>query len=381
MKLADVYSKYPSTIVKGEGCYIWDAEGRQIMDFYSGHGVISIGHQHPRFLYRLKKQLNSLVYYSNAVILPEQEELAKKLGEISDRENDQLFLVNSGAEAVENALKIASFANGRSQIIAFRRAFHGRTDLAVQCSDSLKLKAPINKGLDVIWLDLNDEEGLCQQMNEKVCAVIVEGIQGIGGIHVPTPSFLQLARKLTRQHGSYLILDEIQSGFGRSGQFFAHQWANIEADIITMAKGMGNGFPVGGVIIDKDIKLTKGMLGTTFGGSPLACAAALAVVETIKEEDLIAKAAETGAWLCEKLAHIPSIQAVRGQGLMIGIDFAFSTAKLRSNLFHKFNVIVGSASSEETIRLLPPLTAGLAECRVFLECLEQAILESQGEGL
>lgn len=381
MKLADVYPKYSSTIVKAEGCYIWDAEDRKILDFYSGHGVISIGHQHPRFVYRLKRQLDKLAYYSNIVELKEQLELAEKLGEQSGYHDGQLFLVNSGAEAVENALKIASFSNGRKRIIALRSAFHGRTDLAVQCSDDPKLRAPINQGLDIIWVDINDEEALHKHINHEVCAVIIEGIQGIAGVHIPSKSFLQLARSLTEKYGAYLILDEIQSGYGRSGKFFAHQYAEIQADMVTIAKGMGNGFPIAGVIIRQDIPLRKGMLGTTFGGSPLACAAGIAVLDTLKEENLIDKAAENGAWLMERLADLPQIRSVRGQGLMIAADFNFPTASLRSSLFYNYNVMVGSSSSEHTIRLLPPLTVSQAECQILLESLEQALLEANAEGI
>lgn len=377
MKLADVYPKYPAKIVRAAGCHIWDEAGRQILDFYSGHGVISIGHQHPRFVERLKSQLDELAYYSNAVELPLQTELAENLGRISGREGDQLFLVNSGAEAVENALKVASFHNGRKRVIAFRGAFHGRTALAVQCSDSSNLAAPINQGLDIIWLEQNDEAALQEAMDDRVCAVIIEGIQGIGGIHQAENTFLQLVRKSCDQHGACLIIDEIQSGFGRSGKFFAHQWAGVRPDIITMAKGMGNGFPVGGIIVDPNIQLDKGMLGTTFGGSPLACAASLAVIEVLQGEDLIEQAARTGEWLKEKLKDMPYVTCIRGRGLMIGVDFAFPTAPLRSKLFHQMNVIVGSASSPETIRLLPPLTASQNEGRMFLEALEQALAQLQ----
>lgn len=380
MKLANVYGKLDCVLERASGCSVWDTEGHELLDFYSGHGVISIGHRHPTFVRALQDQLDRLVYYSNAVHLREQQQLADRLGDVSGYTDDQLFLVNSGAEAVENALKVASFATGRHKIIAFHRAFHGRTSLAVQCSDNPQLQAPINKGLEVTFLPLNDLEALRDHIDNTTCAVIVEGIQGIGGIHLPTEEFLSTARNLTEQHGACLILDEVQSGFGRSGRFFAHQWSSVKPDIITMAKGMGNGFPVGGIIVSRDIPLTKNSLGTTFGGNPMACAACLAVLDVLVQEELMPRAMTLGQRLQDRLSQFPEVTDVRGRGLMIGLDLKSNSAPVRRTLLEQQRILVGSASSPETVRLLPPLNIEDSEIQIFLEGFEQALKSAQDGG-
>ncbi|RME99711.1 MAG: aminotransferase class III-fold pyridoxal phosphate-dependent enzyme [Bacteroidetes bacterium] len=367
MKLFDVYPLYELEPVRAEGAYVYDREGRAYLDFYGGHAVISIGHSHPRYVQRIQEQVAQIGFYSNSVQNALQEELADKLGRLSGCEQYQLFLCNSGAEANENALKLASFATGRKQIVVFQQAFHGRTSAAVNITDNAKIKAPINTTFPATFLPLNDEAALRRELAKgEVAAVMVEGIQGIGGIYVPEPAFLELAQELCRAHGAVLILDEIQSGYGRSGKFFAYQYANIEPDLITVAKGMGNGFPIGGVLIHPKHQPRYGLLGTTFGGNHLACAAGIAVLDVIAEEKLMDHAAAVGSYLLDALSDLTGIVAVRGKGLMIGVELDRPAAPLRKQLLFEEGIFTGSAAQANTIRLLPPLNITLeqAECLI-----------------
>lgn len=374
MKLFDVYPLFDITPVRGKGCYVYDDRGTAYLDLYGGHAVISIGHGHPHFTEKVGAQLTALPFYSNSVQNPLQQELADKLGELSGCDDYQLFLCNSGAEANENALKLASFHNGRTKVIAFAKAFHGRTSAAVNATDNQKIKAPINTTYEVEFHDLNDLDSVAASLaTGDVCAVIVEGIQGIGGIYEPDPSFLQGLQRLCRQHDTVLILDEIQSGYGRSGRFFAFQQAGIEPDLISMAKGMGNGFPIGGVLIHPRFKASYGLLGTTFGGNHLACAAGIAVLDVLKEENLLANAAAVGQALSAQLSKIPGITAIRGKGLMIGIEFDKPVVEMRKRLLFDEQVFTGSASDPKTLRLLPPLSLSQSEAGIFLKKLEKVV--------
>jgi acetylornithine aminotransferase len=368
MKLFDVYPLFPIEPVKAQGSWLWDATGKKYLDLYGGHAVISIGHNHPHFVERLKSQLDKISFYSNSVNNSMQEELADKLGQLSGYTNYQLFLCNSGAEANENALKLASFVNGRKKVIAFKKAFHGRTSGAVAATDNPKIVAPFNAGHEIIFLPLNDTATLNAHLDQQVAAVIIEGIQGVGGIHVPAPEFLQHISKKCKEVGTILILDEIQSGYGRSGKFFAHQHAQIQPDLITVAKGMGNGFPIGGVLIHPDIKPWSGMLGTTFGGNYLACAAALSVLEVIEKEKLMCHADELGSYWKTELQNFSPILEVRGKGLMIGFDLPESLASLRKDLLFKHHIFTGEAKPN-TVRLLPSLALSKQEADLFLEAL------------
>jgi acetylornithine aminotransferase len=359
MNLFDVYPLLDITPVKGEGCYMWDENGTKYLDLYGGHAVISVGHSHPHYIKRLSDQLNAIGFYSNSVQVPDY----------------QLFLVNSGAEANENALKLASFVTGRKKMVAFKKGFHGRTSAAVAVTDNPKIIAPVNESSNAIILPFNDLELLEEQLKtNEIGGVIVEGIQGIGGIHVPNPEFLIGAEKLCKQYGALLILDEIQSGYGRSGKFFAHQYTSVKPDLITVAKGMGNGFPVGALLIAPEIKPWHGMLGTTFGGNYLACAASLAVLEIMEAEKLVENAAEVGEYLIGKLRNIPQIKEVRGQGLMIGLEFDQQINDIRHVLLKKHHIFTG-VSGSNTIRLLSPLTLNKEQADVFLEALAQTISE------
>jgi acetylornithine aminotransferase len=383
MTLFDVYPLNDVTIVKAKDSYVWDDNGVQYLDMYGGHAVISIGHTHPHWVKRIEKQLNKIAFYSNSVKIPIQRELATKLGKISGKEDYQLFLCNSGAEANENALKLASFHNGRKKIVAFTKAFHGRTSLAVSVTDNPSIVAPVNQTDNVAFLHFNDEAALkeyFQTNGGEVCAVIVEGIQGVGGIHVATESFLQLIRSLCDTHGAVFIADDIQSGYGRSGKFFSHDFAGVNADIYTMAKGMGNGFPVGGILIAPNIKPKHGMLGTTFGGNQLACAAALAVLEVIEEDDLIEKAKQRGQYLMNLLKKIDGIENIRGKGLMVGFDVPEELKDLRKNLLYKHNIFTGE-SKPNTIRLLPSLAISRKQLDEFLEALKEEIEAMRSEKL
>jgi acetylornithine aminotransferase len=368
MKLFDVYPLFPIEPVKASGSWLWDSEGKKYLDLYGGHAVISIGHNHPRFVEALKGQLDKISFYSNSVKNSLQEKLAEKLGQLSGYPNHQLFLCNSGAEANENALKLASFVTGRKKIIAFKKAFHGRTSGAVAATDNPKIIAPFNAGHDIVFLPLNDEQAFSDAINNDVAAVIIEGIQGVGGIQLPDDSFLKLLSAKCKEAGALMILDEVQSGYGRSGKFFAHQYADIEADLITIAKGMGNGFPVGGVLIHPAIRPWSGMLGTTFGGNYLACAAALSVLEVIEEENLMHNAQELGNYWMKELRSFESISEVRGKGLMIGFDLPESLTSLRKDLLFKHHIFTGEAKPN-TVRLLPSLTLTKNEADILLEAL------------
>jgi len=370
--LFDVYPLFPIEPVKAQGSWLWDKNGKKYLDLYGGHAVISIGHSHPHYVQSLKQQLDKIGFYSNSVKNTLQEQLAEKLGQLSGYPDYQLFLCNSGAEANENALKLASFITGRKKVIAFKKAFHGRTSGAVAATDNPKIISPFNADHPITFLPLNDEVTLSQTIDTTTAAIIIEGIQGVGGIHVPSNSFLQLLEKKCKETGALLILDEVQSGYGRSGKFFAHQFASIKPDLITIAKGMGNGFPVGGLLIQPDIKAVSGMLGTTFGGNYLACAASLAVLEVIEKENLIENAAALGRYWISHLKNFAEILDVRGSGLMIGFDLPETLTSLRSNLLFKHHIFTGEAKPN-TIRLLPSLALTQQEADVFLEALTAAI--------
>ena len=366
MKMFDVYPRYDIDPVRGLGSWIWDQEGQKYLDFYGGHAVISIGHSHPHYIDRVQHQLRQLGFYSNSVQMPIQDELSQKLGEMSGYTDYELFLCNSGAEAIENALKVASFHTKRSKTIVFENAFHGRTSLAVTATDTTKLIAPINQNDRFIRVKLNDLEAVAQCLDASVAAVLIEGIQGVGGIQVPDDAFLKELKLLCKQNGSLLIVDEIQSGYGRTGKFFAHQYAQVEPDLITIAKGMGNGFPIGGVLIHPDIKAWSGMLGTTFGGNHLACAAGLAVLEVIDSEGLIDHANFIGDLLWKALRSLENLVQIRGRGLMVGLDLIGDSQPFRSSLLKDQHVFVGSAAQSNTVRLLPPLGVSQEELVIFL---------------
>ncbi len=375
MKPFDVYPLFDVEIVKGRGCRTYDTQGNEYLDLYGGHAVISVGHSHPLYVQRITEQLNNLGFYSNSVHNSLQVTLADKLGTASGYEDYSLFLINSGAEANENALKLASFYNGRKRIVAFGKSFHGRTSAAVRVTDNPKIIAPVNAGLDVTFLPLNDLESITKELGkEDVCAVIIEGIQGIGGIRLPDARFLQHLSKECKRTNTVLILDEIQSGYGRSGKFFAHQYANIRPDIITIAKGMGNGFPIGGVLIAPHFQAVHGQLGTTFGGNHLACAAAIAVLDIFENEHLIENAKQVGAFLLKELNSFSQIKEIRGLGLMIGIEMENPVAELRRRLLFEQKVFTGS-SGTHVIRLLPPLCLTHQDALLFLERFEKALRE------
>jgi acetylornithine aminotransferase len=374
MQLFDVYPLFDIEPVRGEGCYVYDADGTAYLDFYGGHAVISIGHGHPHFVRMVGEQLAKLAFYSNSVQNPLQQELADKLGRLSGCDDYQLFFCNSGAEANENALKMASFHNGRTKVLAFRKAFHGRTSAAVNVTDNDKIKAPINQRFEVEFHEWNDLESVRAGLQRgDVCAVIIEGIQGIGGIYVPEPAFLKEVEALCRETDTVLILDEIQSGYARSGRFFAFQYAGVVPDLISVAKGMGNGFPIGGVLIHPKFEASYGLLGTTFGGSHLACAAGIAVLDVIESENLIDNAAKIGSYLMEELVGFPAVRSVRGQGLMIGLSFDFPVGPMRKQLLFEEKLFTGSSSDPNTLRLLPPLNIGKAEADLFLEKLARVL--------
>ncbi|KPQ09730.1 MAG: acetylornithine aminotransferase ArgD [Algoriphagus marincola HL-49] len=375
MKLFDVYPLIPITIQKAEGCKLWDDQGREYFDLYGGHAVISIGHTHPHFVKRIKDQLDSIAFYSNSVQIPIQKEYANKLGELSCLHNYQLFLCNSGAEANENAIKMASFATGRPGFIAYQGAFHGRTSGAVALTDNPKIIAPSNARSDFHILpfgDLAETEKVLAK--GQIAGVIIEGIQGVGGIQVPDAGFLLGLEKLCKKYGTKLILDEVQSGFSRTGRFFAHQWVDgLKPDLITMAKGMGNGFPIGGLLISPDFEASYGLLGTTFGGNHLACAAGLAVLEVLEKEKLQQHASELGERLISELRTIPQIQEVRGKGLMIGIDLDREAGPVRSELVNKYQIFTGSAAKKQTIRLLPPLSVEWNQLNSFITAIQEIL--------
>lgn len=375
MKTFDVYPLFNIEPVKAQGSFIWDNKGNKYLDLYGGHAVISVGHCHPHYVSRLNEQLNKIGFYSNSVQIPLQEELAGKLGKLCGYEDYQLFLCNSGAEANENALKLASFHTKRKKVIAFSGSFHGRTSLAVAATHDASIVAPVNENSQVTFLPFNDEQAL-NQITEETAAVIVEGIQGVGGIQVPTYSFLKKLEIQCQRTGSSLILDEIQSGYGRTGWFFAHQHFGIKPDLITVAKGMGNGFPIAGVLIHPKIKAKHGMLGTTFGGNHLACAAGIAVLDILEKEELIKHAADTGKYILEKLEKTEGVTSIRGKGLMIGIDTEPNAAGIRKQLLEKHRIFTGYSSSTKTIRLLPTLNIRKEEADIFLQAFTE-VLTSQ----
>jgi acetylornithine aminotransferase len=367
MNLFQVYSLLDMEPVKAQGAYLWDKQGEEYLDFYGGHAVISIGHTHPHYVEKITDQLSKIGFYSNAVINGLQVELAEKLGELSGYEDYELFLCNSGAEANENALKLASFTTGRARVLAMKGAFHGRTSMAVAVTDNPKIQAPVNKSDKVSFVELNDIEALRAELSRgEYAALIIEPIQGVNGIKVATVEYLQAAREACKEYGTLLIMDEIQAGSGRSGRYFAHQWADIKADIITLAKGIANGFPVGAVMISPEIPAWKGMLGTTFGGSHLACAAAIAVADVMKSENLVANAEKMGEAIINGIKGVSGIKDIRGRGLMIGIDLSVPQAEFRRLLREKYHIMTG-LSGEWTLRLLPPLMITQKEVDRFVE--------------
>lgn len=375
MKLFDVYPLFDVNIVRGQGCKVWDDKGQEYLDLYGGHAVISIGHSHPHYVEKVGEQLGKLGFYSNSVINRLQVELAERLGPICGYDDYQLFLINSGAEANENALKLASFTNGRTRVLSAEKAFHGRTSLAVEVTNNPKIIAPINDNGHVTYLPLNDLEAWEQELQKgDVCAVILECIQGVGGIKLATKEFAQGLQKLCKQYGTVLICDEIQCGYGRSGKFFAHQWLDIRPDIITVAKGIANGFPMGGVLISPEFKPVYGQLGTTFGGNHLACAAALAVLDVFEEEHLVENADTVGNYLMGKLKELNSdrIKDVRGRGLMIGIDLDCPHKEIRQPLIYQEHCFTGCAGTN-ILRLLPPLCLTIEEADDFIERLKKVL--------
>lgn len=375
MKLYDVYPVNDIEITKALGNKVWDANGQEYLDLYGGHAVISIGHTHPHYVQRLTDQLNKVGFYSNSIRIPIQQQLAEKLGQVSGKTDYQLFLCNSGAEANENALKLASFYNERKKIIAFKGAFHGRTSLAVACTDNPKIVAPVNQTENIIFLPHNDEKALKKTFDKQgneIAAVIIEGIQGVGGIKESAKSFLQLIRSLCDQYNAVYIADSVQCGYGRTGQFYSHDWAGVDADIYTMAKGMGNGFPIAGISISPKFKPWYGQLGTTFGGNHLACAAALAVLEIIEKDNLLNNAQEIGTYLIEQLSKFEQIKELRGRGLMIGIELPDELAYVKKDLLFKHHIFTGEAKPN-VIRLLPALNMTRKDADQFLEAFGQLV--------
>lgn len=366
MKLFDVYPLFDINIVKGQGCHVWDDKGTEYLDLYGGHAVISIGHAHPHYVKKISEQVATLGFYSNSVINELQVELADRLGKASGYEDYQFFLINSGAEANENALKLASFYNGRTRVLTAEKAFHGRTSLAVEATHNPKIIAPINANGHVTYLPLNDLPAWKAEIEKgDVCAVVIECIQGVGGIRMVTSEFLKGLSELCEKYNTVLICDEIQCGYGRSGKFFAHQHLGVRPDMITVAKGIGNGFPMGGVLISPKFEAQYGQLGTTFGGNHLACAAALAVLDVIEQDNLVENAANVGAFLMSELKKLPQIKEVRGEGLMIGIEFEEPIKEIRTRLLKEYHVFTG-VSGTNVIRLLPPLCLSMDEAKEFL---------------
>lgn len=374
MNLFDVYPLYNVTPVKAEGCYVWDENNVKYLDLYGGHGVISIGHTHPKYVASLTNQLQKIGFYSNSVQMPLQVELAEKLGRISGCEKYNLFLCNSGAEANENALKLASFITGKSRVIAFNNSFHGRTSAAVAVTDNKSINAPINLQQKVTFLPLNDIELVIHELGKgDVAAVIIEGIQGVGGLDEGAKKFFKKVKKVCKKKKVLLILDEIQSGYGRSGTFFAFQHHKIKPDIITTAKGMANGFPIGGVLISKKIKAKYGMLGTTFGGNHLACVAAISVLDILEEENLIANVNEVSTYFMEEIKQIPEVKKVKGKGLMLGVELDFEVGELRKKLITEKHIFTGGSNNKKLLRILPPLTITKAQISEFIQALKEVL--------
>lgn len=376
MNLFDVYPRYDVAIENASGAVLKAVNGGEYLDLYGGHGVISVGHSHPHYVTCIQKQAAKIGFYSNSIQIPLQEELATRLGEISGYNNHQLFLCNSGAEAIENALKLASFHTQRSAILAFEGSFHGRTTAAVNVTYHMKQRAIINQeNFPVVFVPLNDKKAVENALQEQnFAAILVEGIQGVGGLDQPSTDFLQFLRSICDTYGTMLIVDEIQSGYGRSGRFFAHQHASIQADLVTVAKGMGNGFPVAGVLIDEKIKPQHGMLGTTFGGNHLACVAALAVLDIIELEQLIERAEKLGNWLKDQLGKHPKVKQVKGRGLMLGVEFDFPVKELRSKLLSEKRMFTGDSANPNVLRILPPLTITQEQLELFVTALNELVL-------
>ena len=376
MKLFDVYSLYDIEPVRGEGNWVYTSDDTPYLDLYGGHAVISIGHSHPKYIAAINKQVSKLGFYSNSVENSLQQELADKLGKASGYEDYQLFLCNSGAEANENAMKLASFVTGRPKILAFDKSFHGRTSGAVAATDNAKIQAPFNKTDNVVFAELGNIQQVKELLSKgDIAGVIIEGIQGVAGIRMPQDSFFKELETAVHEAGALLILDEVQSGYGRTGKFFAHQWTGVKPDIITCAKGIANGFPVGAVLINGDIKPVKGMLGTTFGGNHLACAAAIAVLDVIEEENLIENAASTGEYLINELKKIPQLKDVRGRGLMIGFDIEGSASEFRKKLLKEKHIFTGGAG-EHTVRILPALNLSKVKAALFIQELKELLADS-----
>ena len=374
MELFDVYPLYNVTPVKAEGCYVWDENDTKYLDLYGGHGVISVGHTHPKYVAAITNQLQEIGFYSNSVKMPLQVELAEKLGKLSGCENYNLFLCNSGAEANENALKLASFVTEKSRVLSFTNSFHGRTSAAVAVTDNKSINAPINLQQKVTFLPLNDIELVIHEIGKgDVAAVIIEGIQGVGGLDEGTTQFFQELQQICNKKEVLLILDEIQSGYGRSGKFFAFQYHNIQPDIITTAKGMANGFPIGGVLISDKIEAKYGMLGTTFGGNHLACAAAISVLDIIEKENLIANVNKVSSFFMEEIKQIPSIKKVKGRGLMLGVEFDFEVGELRKKLIFDKHIFTGGSNNKKLLRILPPLTINKWQVDEFIKALKEVL--------
>jgi len=374
MPLFDVYPLYDVTPVRAKDVYVYDANRKKYLDLYGGHAVISIGHQHPVYNRRLKKQISRIGFYSNAIQNPLQTQLADEIEAQSGCTGYQLFMCSSGAEANENALKLASFHTGKSKVVAFKNAFHGRTSAAVAATDTPKIIAPLNAQQEVVFLEFGDEEALAKTLSkEDVCAVIIEAIQGVGGLDMPTQKFMKQIEELCKKHQACLIADEVQSGFGRSGKFFAFQHYNITPDIISMAKGMGNGFPVGGILVHPNIKPWYGMLGTTFGGNHLACQASLAVLEVLKKKNLIDHAASLGEAFVARAKTIKGVKKIKGRGLMLGLEFDFEVGELRKKLIYEHRIFTGGSSNKKLLRILPPLTLKQKHFDQFFDALEQSL--------
>lgn len=372
MKLFDVYPLYDITPVSGTGIHVYDDKGTEYLDLYGGHAVISIGHSHPTYVKSVQEQVAKLGFYSNAIQNPMQEELAQKLGTLSGCENYNLFLCNSGAEANENALKVASFVTNKSRVIAFKNSFHGRTSAAVAATDNPKINAPLNQQQEVTFIKLGDLDTVKSELQKgDVCAVIIEFIQGVGGLDESTTEFYEGLGAFCKEHGAFLIADEVQSGYGRTGDFFAFQKYNVSPDVISVAKGMGNGFPIGGILLHPNIEAKHGMLGTTFGGNHLACAAGLAVLDVLKEESLLENTKKTGALLAEELKAIPQVKNIKGRGLMLGVEFDFPIKELRSKLLFEDHIFTGSASNPNLLRILPPLCITIDDFKPFVQALKK----------
>lgn len=374
MNLFDVYPLYDITPVKAKDVFVTDSNGVEYLDFYGGHGVISIGHSNPYYVSKLKEQLDAIGFYSNAVKNPLQIELAQKLGDLSGYEDYNLFICNSGAEANENALKVASFYTGKKRVITFENSFHGRTSLAVSVTDNPKINAPINSTNPTTFLPLN-EIGLVEKELKKndICAVIVEGIQGVGGLDEGTTQFFQGLEKLCHQYNVVFIADEVQSGYGRSGKFFAHQFHNVKPDIISVAKGMGNGFPIGGILISSKFKANYGMLGTTFGGNHLACVAAIAVLDVIKQDNLLENVENLSNYFINRVQKIPQVKNIKGRGLMLGLEFDFEVADLRKKMIYEKHIFTGGSNNKKLLRILPPLTIQKEHIDIFINALKEVL--------